>query len=148
MLGQVEIRVERRDLHLRVATLAVIVVEKRAALLVVDDVVALIMGIVSDVELALRQAGADRGEERGQQGDLVDADLEIEDLVDVVGAAECGVEEERVGALATDQDVIAKLTVDLVVALPAINRVVAVSAGERVVAIAAAQSSCCQHRRR
>ena len=51
--------VEHGKQDLRVAALAVIVVEEFAVILVVDDVVVAVVGLLPDVELTLRQTSAD-----------------------------------------------------------------------------------------
>ena len=114
---------------------AVMVEEQLAVVGVVDDPIALIVGLGADEELGLVQgrsdivcAGIGVGEDRLRQLDLVDLVLEAEDRVDI-GGAEGGVEDEGIGPVLPPKNVVAEAAVDQVVAVAAAEQVVAVAAG-------------------
>ena len=82
-LGDVEMRIELGELHLSFAALAVGVVEQRAGLRVVDQVIVPIACLASDMKLAWRQGQPERREDRLRKPDSVLARVEVDDRVDV-----------------------------------------------------------------
>ena len=110
--------VEHGKEHLRVVTLAVMVEEELAVVVVVDDPIALIVSLRADEELGLVQVapisfvpGIGVGEDRLRQLDLVDLVLEVEDGVDV-GGAERGVEDEGIDPVVPSENVVAEPAVE------------------------------------
>ena len=69
------------------------------------------------------------GEDRLRQHDLVDADLEVPNLVDV-GRPNRGVKEELVCTLTAIQDVVAKAAVKVIVAAASVKYVLPFGAKE------------------
>ena len=95
-------------------------------------------------------AGSDGGEYRVLEPDLVNRMDEVEDVVEVRRGAEQGVEQERIGAGAAVQAVMAIAAVDLVVAGTAVDHVVAIEAPEDVGSTIAGEGvgrRCCRCRR-
>ena len=90
--------------------------------------VVLIVGLGADEELTLRQGRADGAEDRVQQRDLVDADLEVEDRVDVGGAVRAVSKKNVSEILATLQDVIAKAAMEIVVSGAAVDMIITLAA--------------------
>src|SRR5262249_46349083 len=133
---QIEVLVEDREQHLVVAALAVVVIEQLAVLGVVDDVIVVVVGVLADEELALRQRRPDRTEDRLGWRYLVEAGLEVADLVDV-GRAERAVEAELICSGTAVEDVVALAAVEHVIAVAAIEPIETTNAVKDVVAFVA-----------
>src|SRR5918995_1359235 len=131
-----------RKLDLRRAAEAVLVVVERAGLLVVDDPVVLIVGLLACVEgrfLQLKARPAGLAEDAASQLDHVRVRLEVHDLVDIGRGVQPGVEPEVVGAGAAIELVVARAAHDGVVAAGPVDRIVAAEARNAVDAAVAPQ---------